>query len=180
MSDIQVGEGGYEKLNDAIEAGSFESRAMNSKSELVNYYKQTHGKSWQKNLSEAIVPFTDQKGKNPAHNVARRFNPDRINRQASKEAQAQYEALGKTLPEQEFPKNITGKKARVSFNGQVCIPSGKKKTIDCRDRKFTQELSAKQTNEMKHGNFNPIFDAWGLNPDIISSIDVDSMSVDFL
>ena len=52
--------------------------------------------------------------------------------------------------------------------------------FDCRDRKFTATLSASQANEMKHGNFGPIFKAYGLEPGVIGSIDVYALSVDFL
>jgi hypothetical protein len=66
----------------------------------------------------------------------------------------------------------------------VCIPSGKssKERVneDCRERKFTASLSASQANEMKHSNSDPIFNAYGLEPGVIGSIDVYNVSVDFL
>ena len=33
---------------------------------------------------------------------------------------------------------------------------------------------------MKHGKFGPIFNAYGLNPGVIGSIDVYNVNVDFL
>ena len=62
----------------------------------------------------------------------------------------------------------------VLFKDKVCIPSDKSSKgcmkEDCRKRKFTASLSASQANEMKHDNFDPIFNADGLNPGVISPL----------
>jgi hypothetical protein len=171
---------GYEQLNEAIQGASFQYAPMSSKGELIDYYKETYkGKGqegWKQHLVHDLARQTGMKSKN----LERRFDPSRIDKKANKAQQEQYRELGKTLPQKKEPKNTAGKRARVSFNGEVCIPSGKKRKDDCRDRNFTITLSASQASSMKHGNFNPIFDAYGLEPGVIGSIGVYSVSVDFV
>lgn len=61
-----------------------------------------------------------------------------------------------------------------------CIPSGRKKADDCRDRNLSMNLTSVQANEMKRGSFDSIFNVYGLEPGVIGSIDVYSVIVDFV
>jgi hypothetical protein len=179
---MQVSGNGYEQLNQAIEGASFQLVPMKSKSDMVDYYQAHYPArgtgSWRDMLARDLSSKTGTK----YNSIRRQLDPDRLARKpvrGSKNEQG-YIDLGKQLPPKKEPKNTSGKRARVSFSGEVCIPSGKKRKDDCRPREFTTTLSASQASSMKHGNFNPIFDAYGLEPGVIGSIDVYSMSVDFV
>jgi hypothetical protein len=182
---MKVSGDGYEQLNSAIESGSFELRPMTSKSDIVNYYQATYkGKGtggWRDMLQRDLSSTTGTK----YNSIRRQFDPSRLGNapvKGSKNEQG-FRALGKQLPPVKEPKNTSGKKARITFSGMVCIPSGKKKgkvQEDCRQKTFTQTLSPGQASAMKRGNFNPIFDAYGINPGVIGSVEVNSVSVDFL
>lgn len=69
-----------------------------TKAEVVNWYQTKFPglghNGWKQNIIRDIVPFTPQRGKNPEKNIARRFDPSRINRQ-EKRNEWQYEALEK-------------------------------------------------------------------------------------
>lgn len=187
---MRVNGDGYDILNEAIQAASFTWTPRSSKSDIVEYYKETYtgrgGKgqdpTWRQHLQRDLSAETGVK----YNSIRRQFDPSRIGnapRKGSKNAKG-FEELGKKLPMKKEPKDTAGKKARVEFKGEVCIPSGKGKRgqvkMDCRDREFSAALSASQASEMKHGSFDAIFDAWGLNPDIISSIEPTDITVDFL
>ena len=189
---MRVSGHGYEQLNEAIQTASFTFTPRTSKADVVEYYKETYKGSgrkgedptWRVHIQRDLSAQTGTK----YNSIRRQFDPSRIGnapRAGSKNAQG-FIALGKTLPLKKTPKDTAGKKARVSFDGEVCIPSGKGKgrgqalTDDCRNRRFTVKLSAKQTSRMKRGDFAPIFDAYGLEPGVIGSIDVTDISVDFL
>ena len=73
--------------------------------------------------------------------------------------------LDQTLPRKKEPKDISAKVARKRIAGVGSKPAN---------------LSAYQATEMKHGKFGPIFNAYGLNPGVIGSIDVYNVNVDFL
>jgi hypothetical protein len=183
---MQVSGNGYEQLNEAIQASSFQYRQMTSKAEIVDYYKATYpGKGsggWRDMLARDLSAMTGTK----YNTIRRQFDPSRINNapvKGSKNEQG-FRTVGKQLPPVKEPKNTSGKKAKVSFDGMVCIPSGKKGKSgkvqeDCRERHFSATLNASQASKMKQGNFGPIFDAYGLDPGVIGSIDAYSVSVDF-
>jgi hypothetical protein len=179
---MQVSGDGYEQLNQAIEDSSFQFVPMKTKSDMVEYYKATYPArgvgSWRDMIQRDLSSITGTK----YNTIRRQFDPSRLGNapvKGSKNEQG-FTELGKQLPPKKEPKNTSGKRARVSFNGEVCIPSGKKKKADCRTREFTATLTTSQASSMKHGNFNPIFDAYGLEPGVIGSIDVYNISVDFL
>jgi hypothetical protein len=65
----------------------------------------------------------------------------------------------------------------MSFNGEVCIPSGKKN--DCRER-FHSHIEPRPVQPHAKGDFGAIFNAYGLELGVISDIDVYSVSIDFL
>lgn len=184
---MRVDGDGYEQLNEAIESSSFQFRPMDKKSEIVDYYKATYpGKgpgSWRDMLARDLSATTGTK----YNTIRRQFDPSRIENapvKGSKNEQG-FRAMGKQLPPMREPKKTAGRKARVSFSGMVCIPSGKKGKSgqvqeDCRERNFSATLNSSQSSRMKQGNFGPVFDAWGLDPGVIGSIDVYSVSVDFV
>ena len=183
---MQVSGSGYEQLNQAIEDASFQFRPMNSKAEIVGYYQANYpGKGtggWRDMIQRDLSVTTGTK----YNSIRRQFDPTRLGNapvKGSKNEQG-FRALGKQLPPLKEPKKTSGKKAIVTFRGEVCIPSGKsskgKPKEDCRDKNFTATLSAPQANAMKHGSFNPIFDAYGISPGVIDSIEVYGVSVDFL
>ena len=66
-----------------------------SKAEIVEYYQQEHPRNWQASLVHDLHPFTNVKNE---HNLARRFNPDRINNPGRKSEQSEYREFGLTLP----------------------------------------------------------------------------------
>jgi hypothetical protein len=177
---MQVSGDGYEQLNDAIAGASFEYVHMKSKADIVSYYKETYtgrgAAGWKQHI---IKDVSAQTGVKPS-SIERRFDPSRIDRMSSSESQKQYTKLGETLPMKKQEKNVKGKRARVNFQGEVCVPSGKKGRMDCRQREFSVMLSPAQANNMRQGNYGVVFDAYGLNPGIISEISVDNIGVDFL
>lgn len=181
---MNVSGDGYEQLNEAIQGASFEYVHMKSKGDIVAYYKETYtgrgAAGWKQHI---IKDVSAQTGVKPS-SIERRFDPSRIDRMSSSESQKQYTALGEKLPMKKQEKNVKGKRARVSFQGEVCIPSGKDKKgkpkMDCREREFSVMLSPAQANSMRQGNYGAVFDAYGLNPGIISEISVDNIGVDFL
>jgi hypothetical protein len=179
---MHVSGDGYEQLNEAIQAASFDYSYRSTKNELISYYQETYqgrGQAgWKQHLVQDLARTTGMKPKN----LERRFDPSRIDKRPNKRQQAQYQELGKQLPQKKTPKDTKGKRARVSFSGEVCYPSGGRgrRGADCRDKAFTTTLSVQQSNAMKRGDFYPIFDAQGMNPSAIDSLDVYSISVDFV
>ncbi len=72
-----------------------------TKADVVDYYQQTYtGRrqaGWKQSLIRDLLPYTPQTGANPAKNLARRFDPSRLNNPEPRNAE-QYQELGATLP----------------------------------------------------------------------------------
>lgn len=68
-----------------------------TKAEMVLYYQKlypgTGAAGWKQHLIKDLLPFTPQTGKNPAKNLAKRFDPQRLGNPEPRNA-AQYKALG--------------------------------------------------------------------------------------
>lgn len=180
---MQVLGDGYDVLNEKIDSASFTWTPRTSKEDAINYYKETYksrGKEgWKQHIVRDLAAQTGIKPKN----LERRFDPSRINMPEKKNA-GQYKELGAQLPMKKEPKDLAGKRAKVTFRGTVCIPSGKDKKgqpkQDCREKNFTRTLDRTQTHEMMYGSFDPIFDAYQINPDVIGSIEVYDLQVEFI
>ena len=180
---MQVHGDGYEQLNDAIQAASFDYSYRSTKADLIAYYKETYqGRGqlgWRQHLVQDLARQTGMKPKN----LERRFDPSRIDKRPNKRQQEQYADLGKQLPQKKTPKDTRGKAARVSFSGEVCYPSGGKgsRSSDCRNRDFTTNLNAQHANALKKGDISAVFSgSYDMNAGAISEIDVYSISVDFI
>lgn len=76
------------------------SSHLSTKAELVSYYQAEYtgkGKAgWKQHIVHDLLPFTPQTGKNPAKNLEKRFDPQRLGNVEKRNA-AQYEALGKQI-----------------------------------------------------------------------------------
>lgn len=174
---------GYEQLNDAIQAASYDYSYRSTKAELIAYYKETYqgrGKEgWKQHLVSDLARTTGMKPKN----LERRFDPSRIDKRPNARQQEQYRELGRELPQKKTPKDTRGKAARVSFSGEVCYPSDGRgrRNSDCRDRDFTTNLNVQQANVLKRGDIFQVFNgSYNMNAAAISEIDVYSISVDFV
>lgn len=71
-----------------------------TKAEAVAYYQRiapaTGKNGWKQRLIHALLPFTRQTGKNPAKNLAKRFDPQRLHNPEPRNA-AEYRALGASI-----------------------------------------------------------------------------------
>ena len=176
---MQVSGDGYEKLNDAIEKASVEEKHMTSKADIVAYYKATYpGKGtggWRDMIQRDMSLTTGTK----YNSIRRQFDPSRINNAPVKgSANAQgFENLGKQLPKQEYPKDTRGKKARVSWAGDLQTYDEKRPRMG---KSYTGTLSPYEANQMRKGSFDPVFASFGFPPGIITEIDVSSVNVEFL
>lgn len=115
------------------------------------------------------------------NSVRRQFDPSRLNNAPVKgsENEKAFKELGQQLPPMQVPKDLKGKQAIVSLNGAMLIESGRKSRTSKADIRG-QKLDSKHTNEMKRGNMESIFDAWGIGYGVISGVEVYSVSVDFV
>jgi hypothetical protein len=174
---MRVSGDGYKDLNDAIQGASFSYRPMSTKSELIDYYKETYKgrgqEGWKQHIVKDLAEQTGMKRKN----LERRFDPSRIEKKAGKAQQEQYKALGQTLPMKKEPKDTTGKRARVTWTGDLQTYDEKWPRVG---KTYTGTLSASEARQMKKGSFDPVFASFGFPPGIITEIDVYSISVDFL
>lgn len=138
---------------------------MTSKAEIVTYYQDTYGmKSWKQKLIHDLLPFTKQTGKNPAHNLAKRFDPQRLANPELRNKK-EYEALGKTLPSigTRLPKGGY----KVTFSGKVKVSEGRKKSNGkmrgdgWAKANFTETISGKQASDLFiNRDFDPVFDKY--------------------
>lgn len=87
-----------ENLTRQVEAASHPAY-LKSKSEIVEYYRDTYGKGWKQKIVHDLSDITGLKPKN----LERRFDPSRLNVvPRTAKAKAEYEALGKTLGVQHY------------------------------------------------------------------------------
>lgn len=196
---MQVLGDGYDVLNEKIDAASYTYKHMETLGDLVPYYQETYKgrgqEGWRQHMLHDLSGIT---GKSEKY-LGRRLDPSRLYKKdretgkpvkgdirepKDKQVQAQYRKLGEQLPMKKEPKDLAGKRAKVTFRGTVCIPSGKDKKgqpkQNCREKNFTRTLDRTQTHEMKYGSFDPIFDAYQINPDVIGSIEVYDLQVEFI
>ena len=153
MGGIHIDPTSEKMLGSTIQAAITESRHLSTKSQLVEYYKQEYGKSWRKHIQSDLAAITGMKEKN----IARRFDPSRLNSQEKKNAD-QYKELGKKLPPVKVDRNISGKSANVDFYGKVYF-SGKAyyKHIDV-------NLSSDQFQQMiEDQNYDAIMEEYGID-----------------
>jgi hypothetical protein len=66
---------------------------LETKQDIIEHYQGEYGRTWAAHLTRDLSPIA---GKAP-RNLARRFNPDRINNPEPRNAE-QYKQLGKQLP----------------------------------------------------------------------------------
>ena len=71
-----------------------------TKAEVVAYYQAKYAgrgaAGWKQHLIHDLLPFTPQTGKNPAKNLAKRFDPQRLHNPEPRNAY-QYRTLGATI-----------------------------------------------------------------------------------
>lgn len=169
---------GYEQLNNAIQGGSFTYSPRTTKAEIIDYYRETYKgrgtEGWKQHIVKDLAAQTGIKSKN----LERRFDPSRINNPEKRNV-SQYKALGEKLPLKKEPKDLTGKRARITSVIWLTVSNDppRRKELDAKNTKL---LSAKATNELKRGSFNPMIAAYGINPGDVESLEVESISVDFV
>lgn len=88
-------------IEDAIEQAVAASKpGFTNKYDAVQYYQRqfpSKGKGgWKQSLIQDILPFTPRTGKDPAKNLAKRFDPQRLNT-AEPRNDKQYQELAKSL-----------------------------------------------------------------------------------
>lgn len=102
-----------------------------TKADIVEYYQSKYtgrgAKGWKQHLIHDLLPYTPQTGANPAKNLARRFDPSRLNNPEPRNAE-QYQALGATLP----PKAPYG----LHIHGTIRV----KYSDDCEDREIDEKI----------------------------------------
>ncbi len=104
-----------------------------TKADIVDYYKGEYRRNWQSKLTEALFPLAGVK--NP-HNLARRFNPDRINKPGSRKEQEQYIELGDIIP----PKPADG----YRIEGVIWI----RYSDECVDREIEEDIEGDQAIQL--------------------------------
>jgi hypothetical protein len=81
-----------QRLEDALNAKT-RPIYMDSKEQVVDYYKDTFGRGWKQKLVHDLAPIAGVKPKN----LERRFDPSRLHSPEKKNT-GQYSSLGKQLP----------------------------------------------------------------------------------
>jgi hypothetical protein len=162
------------KLHNEIEAKSTDNVYLSTKREIVNYYKAEYpGRgpdSWKRHLVRDMARLTGMKEKS----LEKRFDPQRLNNEEKRNAK-QYADLGRTLPPTKKDKDLRGKRAVVTIDTTIWI-SNKPYT-----RFFTRTLSEKRTQYLlEQGGVNAIFEEYGINPDSIEDMEINSISIDFI
>src|SRR5512146_627208 len=164
-----------------IRANTIREDYMKDRIEIVEYYQDTYKGDWQNKIINDFIALGDTRKR---ASIAREFQVDiRVGQERykstriNKATRERYEKLGKTLPPKEIPINIV-KRATVHFAGTVWF-SAKGYYKD-----FTRTLTLAQTDEMlgRDGNepsFDPIFEAYGINPDDIEDLDLDQIDITF-
>lgn len=96
-----------------------------TKAALIEYYQQNFPNRWQRQLSEDLAPLAGIS----ARSIARRFNPDRIDRPGTALEQLQYQELGQEIGPVEYEPPEGG--FEVTFVGEIAI------SRKCYPRAFT-------------------------------------------
>lgn len=171
----------YERLDAALERAGTEIVYLESKGQIIEYYKQEYGeKNWTRQIAKDLQPFTQGKNGQPlkVESIMRRFQGDRATKAAGKTARGtneQFKKLGKELPGTPVPrKDLAGKKAKVDVKARIKISD------DERDRKFSTTLSGGQASALRRGEIGAIFEAYGVNPGAVETLRINSISVDYL
>lgn len=171
-----AGTSDYNQLFEAIESSKpyYESRA-----EIIAWYKHEYGTVKDSRGTEAWVKqiVADRHDLEPDRKLAsiqREFQFDSKKghyRYQSKESPASKERY-KLLGMDKLPRRKPN--AHVHFKGKVYYSKGKAKHKD-----FERELTEDQTTDMLDGNFEPIIDAYDINPDDIEGIEVEEIEIWF-
>src|ERR1022692_3130988 len=124
------------RLQEAIDAVA-EPIYMTTKEEIVEYYQDKYpgtGKNgWKQHIIHDLLPFTPRTGKDPAKNLSKRFDPQRLDNPEPRN-KGQYEAIGMTLPPKEMrPPSAFKVKVKGKMNPS---PKRKSKGEQPRDRDF--------------------------------------------
>lgn len=167
----------YDQLFGAIEGSKpyYESR-----SEIINWYRTKYGTEKGAHGTEAW--------KNAIVKDMHDLEPDRKLGSIRKEFQyesktGRYRFEGKESPASKERYKLLGmdklprhkKQAHVKFKGKVYYSKGKSRRKDFDDL----VLSEDQTTEMLDGNFDPIFEAYGLDTRNIEGIEVEDIEIWF-
>jgi hypothetical protein len=111
-----------------------------TKADVVEYYQSKYtgrGQAgWKQSLIRDLLPYTPQTGKNPAKNLARRFDPSRLNNPEPRNVE-QYQELGATLP----PKAPEG---GYHIHGTYQV----KYSDDCEERTFDEKITGDNAKEL--------------------------------
>ncbi len=158
----------YETLIEAIEKGK---PYLETRSEIIEYYRDQHGTDWKKYIVDDLQKLDPDRKR---ESIQREFQYDaakghyRYEGKQTYTSKDRYERLGRTLPRR-------SKTATVTFHGFMYFSKGKAVPAN-----FTRTLDEEQTNAMLDGNFEPLFEAWEhMNTDTIEGIEVTDMTVVF-
>lgn len=173
---MHVSGDGYEQLNQAIEAASYDYTPLSTKEEVIGYYQRTYTGKGQEGWKQHIIKDLHAQTGIKIKTLEKRFEK-RITTKATKRTAGEYRELGKTLPMKKTPKGITGKRARVTWTGDLQTYDEKQPRMG---KTYTGTLSPSGARQMQKGSFDPIFAAFGFPPEIITEIDTHSISVDFI
>lgn len=169
---IEMSPEAQNEWDSGIDSAFFDTRQIETKGELVTYYKQTYQREWKQRLVKDLLPFTQAKN---SKNLERRFDKGQLDRGTSKKAAAEYKALGATLPPIKELK--PGTQLRITITVWVVIskPPAIKKT-------FTRILSPARTRELfNSGKPDGMFAEYGINPENIYDMeDIDDLEMELI
>jgi hypothetical protein len=175
---IDAQEEDFNRLRNALQDASYESKHLTNRSEIVEYYRDTYGSGWKSKLVDALVDLTGSK----RASVAREFQYDKrlgMERYKSgkitKATREKYEKLGQKLPPVKVPKDLKGKSAKISIKALLWI-SAKSFPKDM-DVTLGPETTARLLSNVE---FDPIIDEYGIEPDNVEELDLLSVDIDFI
>lgn len=174
---IEMDNKSQQTLSNALESATTQDKYLETKGEIVEYYRDTHGQNWRTQFTKdwlSVLGLEDNK-KN-RNTASRQVQGDRAEKEARQgKTKDQWKKLGRTLPPYKAPKNLAGKSAVITTDFYVQISNSYTK------KSFTRTLSPERTAQLlEEGGMDAIIEQYGINPDDCEYLDGLNISIDFV